>query len=845
MTTISILSGDWEIAFDDETVGSGAIAGLKMVRRQSGASSTVRATNALYSAIAEAADDFQAMGFENPMLPVTPNAYTMENNYFIPRRDIQYLKEGAISADWTVTSGEGVYKKAWVGGTGPVDSDIGRQIIEAGSSDSGTLLDFEIDPDGTTTYVWIRPDTSGDTFATTGALSCTADGGTMVSTSSVAALTGETTYSAIQAIGAVPTATEVYLVQDRFKMTSYDNSFQWWATDPTLALGIISILVRVKDVDTLIADGDVEVFSRRYTSLYDNFRLNVGAGGFSALPLSSAADINNTTGYSTETVTTASGDLVVGEIINEAVSLAKGVVTSVSGTAPNLTIQYYLVGDQTDLFSSGAQTVTGATSLETFTSVAPTDTTNGPTDTVTSGAGGTVTLALGGFQSDRDGDGNNEPYSIQFDCQGPSNAVPIARVYEFLKYITRRGATADIISGMNVSGETYRGLDGIIEYETPTGTLTEGDDVLSTTSGSSWTARILHQNTTNSPTYITVTDQQTSIDSVLDTHVIEDEAGGDDVTAVTTSIGIATIASVKSSPFGSFTGSDIFGARGIDFTNQHSDDTQAYKLTDDLGILNNPPNTVSLVVNTSAVLDRILVARDAGGGSPTGVIDKDQFGGMTATSQSDNTITVAGSIDTEVPTAGFLRVVETTLQQEHRYVYDSRTTGASGVFTLRVVDVGSAITTGGTSTTLLIDSTAGFDTVPKATVGMLVRNTFGGKTTHVWEVVSVDSDIQLTVRPLYGPLDATQDWDTSDTYEINECIQAYTTSDNIFDLIVDLEIISGNSTSNSFVKTLASDFYVVGNVRQGKIIIPFTSNQLVGDGGAIITVVRTTDTIAI
>ena len=101
MTAITILGGVFEILFEDETVGTNAVAGMKMVRRTTVASNTIYTTNALYSAVADAADEFQAMGFENPMLPVTPNAYTMENDYFIPRSSTEFLKEGAVSMDWT------------------------------------------------------------------------------------------------------------------------------------------------------------------------------------------------------------------------------------------------------------------------------------------------------------------------------------------------------------------------------------------------------------------------------------------------------------------------------------------------------------------------------------------------------------------------------------------------------------------------------------------------------------------------------------------------------------------------------------------------------------------------
>ena len=72
-------------------------------------------------------------------------------------------------------------------------------------------------------------------------------------------------------------------LQERFKLAdSATGLVQYWATDPNVSLGIISIAVMIQNSGVLIAEGDLEVFSRRYTSLYDNFRLNVAAGGFQA-----------------------------------------------------------------------------------------------------------------------------------------------------------------------------------------------------------------------------------------------------------------------------------------------------------------------------------------------------------------------------------------------------------------------------------------------------------------------------------------------------------------------------------------------------------------------------------
>ena len=53
-----------------------------------------------------------------------------------------------------------------------------------------------------------------------------------------------------------------------------------------------------------------------------------------------------------------------------------------------------------------------------------------------------------------------------------------------------------------------------------------------------------------------------------------------------------------------------------------------------------------------------------------------------------------------------------------------------------------------------------------------------------------------------------------------------------------------SSSQNTLVKTPASDFGVVINVRQGGVILPFTQNNTVGDSGLTAAAIRTLDTIA-
>jgi hypothetical protein len=858
MSTLAILNGDWEILFDDETVGGNAVAGMRMVRRASGASSTIYTSLQLYSAIADAADEFTAMGFRNPALPVTPNAFTLENKYFMPRSSTEWLKEGTWTADWSYTAspnsnGNGVVCVAYTDTVADFAvGDIGRQVTGGTTGDTGTLLDFEIAPDGTK-YAWIRPDdstpTTGDVFDNASeTLTATGDGGTGNCTTTAVGIIGNTRYTAIQAIGSVPAATDVYVYQDRQKLTDYQGNFQWWTTDETVSLGIISILVRTHlQAATItaangIAGSDLEVFARRYTSLYDNFRLNVAGGGFSALPLASAPDINNTTGYATATLSGGTGTWDVGSGIyvgaSWAAATAKGVITS-GGSGATPTLEYYLVGDLTAIANTDSvteyvfSTQANGDASGTINGV-PGNTSGGPTD-ATSGQGGTVTLAVGHTTSDFDGDGTAEPFSVTVDCQ---TNVPVAKVYERLKYVTRRGApNTDLFgAGVNIPGESYRGLEALYYSVSHSVSLTEGDDLTQTTGGN-LTCRLLGSNQTGagqgvSQSYITVTDQQTSLESLVDADVLDDEAA-DQVTIDTGGAGGASlsISSPKASPLGTFTGTTIFGAQGVLFSNIDND-PQAYTLTDDLGVLRTPPNTVTVLIDNTAAGDRVYVARDTG---VAGVIDKDRLGGMTVTAISATSITVGGTIDSEVPQAAWVRVIAVDEQQEHHYKYDSRTGGASGVFTLTPITAASA--TAGTSDTAL-SKTGGPSFITEGVeIGMLVHV---ATRTSTYEVVSVDGADDLTIQLLYG----SGGFVSGDAYTINETIQGYDTNDNLHELIIDTETAAGSS-SNTLIKTPAANFGVVVNVRQGKVILPFTQNATVGDSGVTVTVVRQDDTIAV
>lgn len=817
MTIISILNDDWEIAFADETVGTNAVAGLRSIRHVTtgGSPTLVRTSNAFYSAVADAMDEHAAMDFANPMLPTTPEAYTIEAGYFVPNLSMNFLQGGAMS---TVAQGSNqVCSIAHNNSTPFVDGDIGRQVVGGTTTDTGTLLDFETLPDGTT-IIWIRPDDPAtdlfDDPAET--LSTVADGGTGNATSTAVSSSGEQLWSNIQVIGGVASNSEVYVVQDRVKLA------QWWTTDPTASLGIIDILVRVQRDGVLISNGELEVFSRRYTALYDNFLLDVSGGGRSALPLATADDPNNNTGYRAAVWSSGTGSaMLVGDLLTNTTQVgAFAIVTAVTDSGATGTFEYYLVGDLNDFVTTN--TFTSPNRNGTING-APTANLLGPTD-VTAGEGGTVTIALGTRTFDHDGDGSVEPYSMEVDAQGD---VSQPKVYERIKYACRRGApNTDLFgAGVNLDGEQFRGAQAQIQYDNLlSGPFGEGEDIFET--AATYTAVNLATNTGD--TYLMISDPF-DVPTLIDNDQLQDE-GGSTVDVMGAPVNITP---VKASPFGTSTGTQLFGSRGVLYSNPAVGDEQNYINIDDNGIRRTPPNTVSVEITGLEIGDVVFVADD---NATAGVIDRDRFGGMAVTSEGATSL--AGlTIDSDVPQVGYLRVVDITEQEEHSYRYSARTAVA---FTL--VETAGVADAGG-SGTLLEDAAGGFIAADVQPGDRIFNITDGADVAFVVSVT--DADTLVTTQLVGG---GSNDWATGDSYEIGRVRTntgtGYTTSDNVFAPIIDRAAVAGDSGSISNSLVQLTSFGVVVNVRQGKIILPFTQNGTVGSTGLSLAAIRNLDTIA-
>jgi len=129
-----------------------------------------------------------------------------------------------------------------------------------------------------------------------------------------------------------------------------------------------------------------------------------------------------------------------------------------------------------------------------------------------------------------------------------------------------------------------------------------------------------------------------------------------------------TFSPVKASPFGTFAGGKFFGAQGIWIENMASADVQNFQLIDSTGATRTPPNQQSITITNLVSGDRVAVFRTTSGTT----IDKAMYSAAAGNAVGNNTFIVAETIPSDTPTAGSIRVVDTSdtgATRESRYTY--------------------------------------------------------------------------------------------------------------------------------------------------------------------------------
>ena len=788
------------------------------------------------------------------------------------------------TSKWTRIAGTqaGIMQLLCTTGT-VVYGDIGNTITSSDGS-SGVLLDVQISGAATTLYVRPADSTSANNFATVGAtLTCNSHTAVTTGAYSSECLWSNIYSLGTLAVDTGNNqVTDLYVYQNGSKIVGWASgapaSYPWWST------GQIDILVKVKSpsgtlitgsthttttVDSIspntiglvvgqsisgagilpattitainsissitisqaatatasgvaltsnvIDAGYVTVYPREYNETYGYFSVQLLSGGRNPIPLATGSDLNNPTGLRQLTVSAGTGSFGTGETMYVGTTLAaytkKGLVTAVSGVAGAQTVTYSLLGKMTDFAASDA--LKGAVSGATGTAGAPVNNpaTGNPATLATAPV---VSYAVAGYENDISNGNGAKPYSIQLDCKSNS----LSAVYEWTKYLTRRGNTTTT-NTLGITGEQYIGIDNRLTYNTLTpGTFAAGTRIYQQATGASGVVVtcdttdkiIVLRNSRGSFGMGVVTDGTNSTDS------------GTNVSAVTP---------VQTDPFGTFAGGKFFFAAGIYPINYLVADTQNYQLTANDGSVQIPPDLVTVSITGLLVGDSTGVYRTS-----SGTINKSAYaigGSLVAAATS---VVSATALNADEPQAGFVRVVKQDgggISEEHRYRYASWTGSTFTLATTAANTVSSSAVDSGNALTITLGSA--IDTTVQ--VGDMVLNT---TTNDYGYVIGIASTTSITVRTKSG---STANWAAGNAVKFNVLVTTYTNAegDTLYVPIIDSYITTGTSASNTLIYGANLNFSVLVRVRHYDSITPFEQSTTVGSTGLTVAAIRTADTI--
>jgi hypothetical protein len=839
----TILSGDVTVYYLDEN---------RQKRLEWSGGATTITANALYSALQDHFDELGQMDDGVPMSAQTPTEYTVGSidsgdldPWYMSYELMEHVTGGAVkTAGWTHSDGSAVgiiCVKVDTGGA-IVAGDVGFDISGA-STGNGTLLEVIIDPNGDSTfdYLMIRPDTNGasDQFTTdTQNITCNAH----VSVQDTAVShTGEQIWANLYSIGTIEADTHIYVYQGA-AATDGDRKRIYSVTSPTAPRedwwgdGHIDMCLYLKDFQTVGYDtidaGYATVLARKGNSEYSSFEVanSVTSGGRNPCPLSTKPDLNNTTGYQSITFTAGTGSWNVGDEISGDTSGARAVITQIDNPGSTQTLHYYLIDDPLTTFQTAAEGITNEDTLDTGTKDGNVPANQGPALTTWFTSNTLPTTAFTTATTDTldfDDDGTDEYWGITIDC----NANPLTEVYEWLKYITRRGATGTTDTD-GIPGELYEGATVYLEYSgSPSGTINEGSDVTQETSGA--TGVIISHDATNKVMLLRNT--RGTFATHATTHTL---TSNDDSQTVEIDVAAVTFAPNVVAPFGSFAGGTFFGARGVRIIDWLAADENSFQLTPIDGGTKSRPQAISITITNlvgtdenTTTDDRVAVFRLTGSG---GVIDKTEMGlDDSAKTIGDTTLVVDAAIAQDVPgksTGGVLRIRDNSDNNKGYRLRYSSWTGST--FTLANISTTEAET--GTNTTTIVSSGA-FATAKR---GDLVINHTRSEAVSYVTRVTTDDDSVIIFPAIAGQTSA-------DDIDLNGVPIATSSGDDLYVCLID-KYADASTASVSIIWT--SNLYFRVRCRNNAAttkILPFNSDDssLSNTDNKSIPVIRQEDTI--
>lgn len=814
-----------------------------------GAVAGTNTVNEVYSGLLDLFDELLQMDDGIPMSAQTPVEYTIGiidsgdlNPWYIDYETMQHLKGGALrTASWTRVqdSNVGIVVVPVTHATNNiVTGDIGQDITH-GDLDAGTLLDV-IDLGLTDDYLVIRPDSdaAANNFdSTSGTL--TEAGSSHTATQAAAATTGEQIWANLYSIGTIETDTHIYLYQgeigedEKARLYSIDDQTQDWWSD-----GHIDICIPIRDFKTagnpIVDGGYVTVFARKGMTLYDTFEVSnsTTSGGRNPIPLGTAPDLDNTTGYKSITFTAAAGNWAVGDEMSGDDSGARAVITKIVTPGATQIVHYYLVDDPLTDFQTAAENLTNEDDTGTGTKDGNVPADQGPALTAWfTGAGGSAapTAVYGYTTYDIDDDGTDEFYGVILDCNG----CPLTHVYEWIKYITRRGETGTGNTD-EIEGEQYIGGEAYLEYSgVITGTVNEGDDI--SQAGTLATGVIISLDTTNKVLLLR------NIRGTFNTTGLctsTDNSG-----TFTPDVAAETFSPKKQAPLGTFAGGTFFGARGVLLSDWDSGDENSFLLTPIEGGTKERPTAITIEVTnlvgtgeTADDDDSVTAYRLTGSG---GSVEKTEFSAYSGEVAGDTTLDVDTTIPQDVPgktTGGIIKIRDASdNNKEYRVRFSAWANigggGTDGRFTLANINIASA------------DAGTNADTVVKAGAftnakrGDLVYNYDSTAVTAVSYVVTVDDVNTIQIFPPIA------DQAPTDHIGLNCVPIDIDTLDDVYVPFIDKKADASTASVSVVYSSIIYFRVTVRNSKNATPIIPFSTDDSTSGTDRSIATIRTEDTI--
>ncbi len=853
-----------------------------------GIGETVYSVNALYSYLQDTFDELGQMDDKVPMSAQTPTDYTMINEWFIDEVSIKYLTGGAIKTDgWLRAEGTntGIVQVSYSTATAePVASDIGLPVLHDLDSDAGTLL-FA---DTSRNIIWIRPSTSAaaNSFNSTSG-DITATGGTMDIDQTAAASSGENLWANVYTLGTIQTSPypQVYIFQN-------GSAISEWSTLTNWDRGHIDVLIRVKEMGTEIDGASITVFARQGGNSYDHFAIDLTSGGRNAVPLSTATDLNYTTGdyyvlYDTE----VGGPFTANEVIkhNAATSLWSAQIVSITdwGTSGLLKLTN-LKGTPSDnhAFKGQSSLATGqinGTVGDTY-GTSSAEGTQLTTGLVCTGGTSGAKRILRGIQDD----GATSKYVFQVSTV----ATGTARDAYYIDFasgetitdsgsgsITSGSASTTVVSGWDditvafvngtattggttgtfIAGEkvTFTGGSAIL-LKDASSTLTLGNCTITAISGLTITGAIsgatavASQALQSAHTMTKLFTQQTAYpyDIVINAGSIYNT--GRTMSQVYEYLKFIT---QENSTFSMYT-----VVSGVITTLDGEEYIQAY--TSYTPVKSAPFGTFAggtffgaqgvWVEGLASGQSYQFIDSNGTSRSPyaqitisvTSVVSGDRIsvfrtsGGLvsksvytshaTGNDTGESNFVIQEAIASDTPDSGVLRIVDTSANKEHRVRYSSWDTST---FTFPTAVTGTADSADVTGTSLY-DASGDFVTNGIVS-GDLLRNTTDGS----WCQVITVSATTITHTPLTGGSE--NDWDASDAYSFHTLPVDYDGTDTAYVPFLD-EIASSTSVSKTVLYNSNRDVLI--RVRK-KGILPFETSGTVTSSGLSVAAIRTTDSI--